>query len=108
MVQPIIKPSYTTNVYSTNAYYFAALMLGNQEISFIAKKGPKLNREGFFIAGMYLPEGVITEHMPDHMLKLFEKTKIMRLEHTNVITDCSIERIKLLRDWCEHYGEDIS
>jgi len=60
-------------LYDHRCHLFAALMLSNQGISWISKKHADGNMfPGWFIAGMDLPSGVITYHLPVNMWDMLD------------------------------------
>ena len=92
-------------LYEHRSYLFILLMLNSPEISWVAKKhndGTMYN--GWFIAGMNLPTGSVTYHLPESMWKLMGSIKKLLLApewdgHT------PLDVVNRLKEWIEMEGK---
>ena len=95
-------------LYAHRHHLFTALMLSNPSISWVAKKHDDGTMfDGYFIAGMNLPTGPITYHMPISMWEIFTRIEFNTNEfapkwdgHTS---EDALERLK---NWCWNIGQE--
>ena len=88
-------------LYAHRIVLFNCLLKLNKEISWKSKKhsdGGQL--AGVFIAGMDLPEGQVTYHIPD---RFWEKLQDIKTLERSPPWDghCSNDVVKRLNEWCE-------
>ncbi len=87
-------------LYAHRCYLFAALMCSNKGLAWRAKRHADGSiYEGWFIAGMLLPAGAITYHLPLDMWSMLEGVAIRDLApewdgHT------AADVLIRLADWC--------
>ena len=68
-------------LYDHRCTLFLALMASNPLISWISKKHHDESEwDGWFIAGMDLPTGTVTYHLPDSMIDIAKATKCAMLD----------------------------
>jgi hypothetical protein len=88
-------------LYDHRCTLFLALMASNPSISWVSKKHHDESEwNGWFIAGMDLPTGTVTYHLPDAMMEIAKATKCAILDigkewdgHT------ASDVVKRLQDW---------
>lgn len=86
---------------------FAALMLSNPEISWISPLHDDGSRiKGWFIAGMNLPTGPITYHLPNQYLEHLNAGKIKYLNRAPEFDGhTSQDVLQRLADWVDELNE---
>lgn len=88
---------------------FVALMKSNPDISWRANNHDDgSNFEGYFIAGMHLPTGDISYHLPVRMWELLDYVGIeTRLRAPEWDGHSSINVIHRLEHWVESVGKEL-
>jgi hypothetical protein len=88
-------------LYEHRCVLFAALMKTHPDMSWRARKHDDGSCfEGWFIAGMHLPTGDITYHLPDKMWELFDNAGIETLDKAPLWDKhTSRDVIKRIEDW---------
>ena len=89
-------------LYSHRIMLFICLMKQNKDISWksrIHKDGSKFDVDGWFIAGMKLPSGDITYHIPENFWELLIDINVLETEPDWDGHD-SEEVIRRLNNWC--------
>lgn len=88
-------------LYAHRCFLFAALMLSNKDISWKAldhSDGTEMY-DGWFVAGMDLPTGLITYHLP---INMWDYIDVKELDFGKWDGANSLEVIKRLKDWCKN------
>lgn len=105
----VVSDGYHTfdELYAHRQLLFAALMLQRPDISWRASfHDDGGSFEGYFVAGMLLPNGMVTYHLEDQYWDFLKGVETLRNAPAWDGHD-SAEVLKRLKDWLGALGEDI-